>query len=122
MKKSVSVLLVVGLLAIVPLVEAGRLCKLSQVCHWHSRVEWRASATLAPIATNTPVSANVESGDSCDLSYPNPQIPGTCANTTRVSQLATWAAANCAAGEWTDGTLNCLATVAPTWTPIPAYP
>lgn len=74
-----------------------------------------ATATApAPEATPTP----------CDLSYPNPYLPGTCAHATLESQFATWTAANCAGGEFVNGVLNCQVTAAPTWTrPAPGgYP
>lgn len=68
--------------------------------------------TKTPIPTETAYPPTIE--PTCDMAYPNPYLPDTCAHATMESQLATWTAANCAAGDWVDGVLNCVATVEPT--------
>lgn len=94
---------------------------------WRGRGDGRLRATRTPtpsptlLQPATPAHPQAQPADGCDLSYPNSQTPGTCAYATAQSAVATWTAANCAAGEWINGQLNCLATVAPTWTQAP-YP
>lgn len=129
MKKNVVLVLVVLLLAVVPIAYAGRMCKRGEPCRWKIRnspvaytatITATATYTTAPVApTATPIPT--EPVANCDTSYPNSYIAGTCAHATLEGQIATWQAANCAAGHWAGGVLHCSATALPNPT-NPAYP
>lgn len=109
MKKYISIVLAVFivLLSIAGLAEAGNMCKRGNIRACRPKVYPRASVTVTPVPpSETPVQNQPQS----DNYAIEPDVH------------ATWAAANCAAGTWQDGVLNCLATVAPTWTPGVGYP
>lgn len=126
LKRIAIIGLVIGLLLIALPVYAG-MCKRGQILCRARAYPLGSRATVTATSTAVPYSEtgvqNTPVAPPCDTSYPNSQIPGTCAHATAQSAVATWTAANCAAGEWRNGALDCLATVAPLWTATPwPYP
>jgi len=118
LKKIAIVGLVIGLLLIALPVYAG-MCKRGS-----GRAECRALKYPAMSrATVTPSPSPGGSGSYSETGVQNtPVCDYVCGQATMSARSATWQAANCAAGLWNNDVLSCVATVAPTWTQVPAYP
>jgi len=115
MRKLVAIFLLC-LFALLLIAAHPRPCRTRDECFF--RFVFTETATQTPTQTPSPPAPSAPSA--CDASNPNPYFPGTCAHIALENALATWTAANCAAGSWQNGNLNCIATIAPP--PVTAPP
>ena len=115
MRKLVAALLLC-LFALLLIAARPRPCRTRDECFF--QFVFTVTATQVPTQT-----LSLPAPSACDASNPNPYFPGTCAHVALENELATWAAANCAVGNWQDGNLNCIATALPPVIAPPAgYP